>query len=71
MTEEMKKLHEGLRIGLSQMDIQKDSAIAIALMLKSENQILMMLDWILKHYKENPSENLVIRIAKAISEQVE
>ena len=70
MTKEMEKLHEGLRIGLGLMDIQKDSKIAIALMLKSEKQMLTMLDWIKKHHKENPTEDLVIEIAKEIVAQV-
>ena len=71
MKENMKELHEDLRIGLKEMGIQKDSAIAIALMLKSENQLLTMLDWIQKHHKENPSENLVLAIAKKIEEKVQ
>lgn len=55
---------------LNRMDIQKDSKIAIALMLKTEDQMLTMLDWIQKHHKENPDENRVIRIAKLIVQQV-
>ena len=70
-TTELKKNQEGLIIGLKEMDIQTDTAVAIILMLKSENQILTMLDWIYKHHKENPSEDLVIRIVKAIVEKVE
>ena len=70
-TNEQKKLQEGLMIGLKQMGIQTDSAIAILLMLKSENQMLTMLDWIHKHHKENPSENLVIQIAKTIVEEID
>ncbi len=43
---------------------------AIALLLKTDAQMLTMLDWISKHHKENPSEDEVINIAKAISEQI-
>ena len=48
----------------------KEVITAIALMLKTEDQMLTMLDWISKHHKENPDENRVIRIAKKIVEQV-
>ena len=57
--------------GLKNILTNKDVILAIALMLKSENQMLTMLDWISKHYKENPDENRVIRIAKAITEKVQ
>ena len=40
MTEEAMKLQEGLSIGLKEMGIQKDTSIAIALMLRTENQLL-------------------------------
>lgn len=39
-------------------------------MLKTEPQMLTMIDWIYKHQKENPSEDRVVRIAKKILEQV-
>ncbi len=70
MTEEAMKLQRGLSIGLKEIGIQKDTSIAIALMLRTENQLLTMLDWIVKHKKENPSEDRVLRIAQKISEQV-
>ena len=70
-TKKQQKLQEGLMIGLKQMDIQTDSATAIVLMLKSEGQLLTMLDWIKKHHKESPSENLVIAIAKKIKERIQ
>lgn len=70
MTEEAMKLQEGLSIGLKEMGIQKDTSIAIALMLRTENQLLTMLDWIVKHTEENPSEDRVLRIAQRISEEV-
>ncbi len=56
--------------GLKNMLSNKDVITAIALMLKTEPQIMTMLDWIYKHHKENPSENRIIEIAKKISEQV-
>ena len=70
MTEETMKLQEGLKVGLKEMDISKEYSIAIALTLRTEKQILTMMDWILKHKKENPSEDRVLRIAKMISQEV-
>ena len=56
--------------GLQTILKDKEVITAIALMLKSEDQMLTMLDWIVKHNKENPDEDRVIRIAQKISEQV-
>ncbi len=56
--------------GLKNILTNKDTITVIALLLKSEDQMLTMLDYIMKHNKENPSEDMVIRIAKKISEQV-
>ena len=48
----------------------KEVITAIALMLKTEPQMLTMIDWIYNHQKENPDEDRVIRIARRIQEQV-
>ena|GEM_PF-4700984 len=56
--------------GLSLILNNKEVITAIALMLKTEQQMRTMIDWIWKHQKENPSEDRVIRIAKLISEQI-
>ncbi len=64
------KLQEVLIECLKCMDLITDTKIAITLMLRTYSQILTMLDWISKHYKENPDEDRVLRIAQAISEQV-
>lgn len=56
--------------GLKNILTNKDTITAIALLLKTDAQMKTMLDWIYKHHKENPSENLIIQIAKAISEEV-
>ncbi len=66
LSETKKLLIEGLKTVLK----DKEVMLAIALMLKSEGQMLTMLDWIMKHNSENPDEDFVIRIAQAISEQV-
>ncbi len=57
--------------GLKNMLSNKDVITVISFMLKSEAQMKTMLDWIYKHHKEYPSEDLVIRMAKAIKEKVE
>ncbi len=56
--------------GLSLILENKEIITAIALMLKTERQMMTMIDWIYKHQKENPDENRIIRIARKISEQV-
>ncbi len=66
LSETKKLLIEGLKTVLK----DKEVILAIALMLKSEGQMLTMLDYIVKHYQENPPEDEVIQIAQAISEQV-
>ncbi len=56
--------------GLQTILKDKEVITAIALLLKSENQMLTMLDYIVKHSKENPPEDEVIKVAQKISEQV-
>ena len=56
--------------GLSLILTNKEVITAIALMLKTEQQMRTMIDWIYKHQKEIPDEDRIIRIAKRISEQV-
>lgn len=56
--------------GLSLILKSKDTILVIALMLKSEAQMLTMIDWINKHQKENLNEDLVLQVAEAIKEQV-
>ena len=66
LSETKKLLIEGLRTVLK----DKEVILAIALLLKSEPQMLTMLDYIVKHNSENPSEDEVIQVAQKISEQV-
>ena len=56
--------------GLKNILLNKDTITAIAFLLKSEDQMMTMLDYIMKHHKESPSENEVIAVAQKISEQV-
>ncbi len=65
------KLKKALIECLKVMDMKADTKTAITLMLKTENQILTMLDWLHKHYeKEKPNEDRVLRIVQKIMEQV-
>ena len=66
LSETKKLLIEGLKTILK----DKEVMLAIALMLKTDPQMLTMLDYILKHNSENPSEDEVIQVAQKISEQV-
>ena len=56
--------------GLQSILKDKEVITAIALLLKSEDQMLTMLDYIVKHGKENPPEDEVIQVAQKISEQI-
>ena len=66
----LQEMYRTLYVGLKEMGISKEYSIATALTLRTEKQILTMMDWILKHKKENPSEDRVLRIAKMISQEV-
>ena len=66
ISETKEVLISGLHIVLK----DKEVITAIALLLKSEGQMLTMIDYIYKHQKEHPSEDEVIQVAKKISEQV-
>ena len=68
MTKEEKR---DLMIGcLLEMNLPKENVCAIATMLQSEKQMGTMLDWIKKHYKENPSKLRVMLVAKNIKDGV-
>ena len=56
--------------GLSLILTNKEVITAIALLLKSEEQMATMITYIYNHQKENPSEEEVIQVAKRISEQI-
>ena len=64
------KTKEVLIYGLKQILTNQDVILAIALLLRSEDQMKTMIDYTWKHKQENPSEDEVINIAKAISEQI-
>ena len=65
------KTSEVLIYGLKQILTNKDTILAIALILRSEDQMKTMIAWIWDHKQENPSEDFVIAIAKKIVERVD
>lgn len=71
MTEKEKNFQNLLIDGLHATGLPKENTIAVATMLQSEKQMGTMLDWIKKHYKENPSKLRVIFVAKNIKEGVQ
>ena len=66
LSETKKVLINGLSITLT----NKEVITAIALLLKSDYQMRVMIDDIYKYQKENPSEDEVIQVAQIISERV-
>ena len=56
--------------GLSLILQNKEVITAIALLLKSEEQMATMITYIYNYQKEKPSEDEVIQVAQKISEQV-
>ena len=64
------KTKEVLINGLHIVLKNKEVITAIALLLKSEEQMATMITYIYEHQKENPDEDRVIRIARRISEEI-
>lgn len=68
-----KELEEPYKLligGLKGMGIGEATTVGTALMLRTKDQLLTMLDWISKHWEEKPDEDRVLRIAKLISLKV-
>jgi hypothetical protein len=70
LTEKEQKFQVLLIDGLHAMGLPKENIIAIATMLQTEKQMGTMLDWIKKHYKENPSKLRVMLVATNIKNGV-
>ena len=71
MTEKEDKFQTLLINCLEEMKLPKENIIAIITMLQKEKQMGTMLNWIKKHYKENPSKLRVMLVAKNIKEGVQ
>jgi hypothetical protein len=70
LTEKERRFQVLLIDGLHAMGLPKENIIAIATMLQTEKQMGTMLDWIKKHYKENPSKLRVMLVATNIKNGV-
>ena len=70
LNKELEEPYKLLIGGLKEMGIGEATTVATALMLRTERQIIIMLDWITKHHKEKTDEDRVLRIAKLISQEV-
>lgn len=66
----IKEIRQVLIGDLFEMKQPRDNVEAIVTMLKSEDQMLTMIDWIQKHHKENPSNYRVIMTAVNIKQGV-
>ena len=70
MKKDLDELYRILISGLKEMGIGEATTVGTALMLRTKDQLLTMLDWISKHWEEKPDEDRVLRIAKLISQEV-
>lgn len=52
------------------LKMRKEPIIAVMAWLRTDKQQGTMLDWVLKHYKEHPTEDQILEIAETIAEQV-
>lgn len=66
----MTKIAETLVLCCRELKMHKEAMLVVMACCQTEKQQLTMLDWIEKHYKENPTEDEIIEIAEAIMEKV-
>ena len=53
-----------------ELGMRKEPCIVVMSLLQTEKQQGTMIDWIKKHYKENPSEDRIIEIAELINSKI-
>lgn len=53
-----------------ELGMRKEPCIVVMSLLQTEKQQGTMIDWIKKHYKENPSEDMILQVAEKISEAI-
>lgn len=70
MKKDLEELYRILISCLKEMGIGEATTVGTALMLRTKDQLLTLLNWISKHYKEKPDEDRVLRITKLISQEV-
>lgn len=66
----MTKKEELLIDACKLLNVRLEPTMVVMACLRTEEQQATMLDWIRKHYKENPTEDEIIEIAEAIMEKV-
>ena len=54
-----------------ELRMQEGACLIVMSLLTTDKQRGTMIDWISKHYKENPTEDEVIEIAEAINETIQ
>lgn len=54
-----------------ELGMQEGACLIVMSLLTTDKQRGTMIDWISKHYKENPTEDEVIEIARAINETIQ
>lgn len=70
LKKELEELYRILISCLKEMGIGEATTVGTALMLRTKDQLLTMLNWISKHYKEKPDEDRVLNMAELISQEV-
>lgn len=63
-------LEELLVDGCKILNLKPEPMLVVMACCRTKKQQLTMLDWMKKHYKENPSEDEVLKIAELIREKV-
>lgn len=66
MTKKEQLLIDGCKI----LNLRQEAMLIVMSCCRTETQQAMMLDWMKKHHKENPSEEEILQVAEAIREQV-
>lgn len=54
-----------------ELGIRKEACMVVMSLLTTDKQRGIMVDWIEKHFKENPTEEEVIEIAEVIKEKIQ
>jgi len=65
------KMTEYLVACLHSMKVSKEVYTIVIVCCQTEKQIGTMMDWLTKHYQDNPSEDQILQIAEAIRERIQ
>lgn len=52
------------------LKMHKEAILVVMACLRTDRQQGTMLDWLMKHYQENPSEDMILQVAEKISEAI-